>query len=208
MHLITPFTPQGRARTLAASLALCAHLLAIPAEAGTQEQEKLSPAVQTTLQQAINDARQPRLVFASQAEGDAWLKTMMGRLQKRVPDEFMRKRLLTLIQYEATRAGLDPQMVMGLIQAESGFKKYAISPVGARGLMQVMPFWQKLIGTDKHNLFDEATNLRFGCTIMRHYLDMEHGNLYMALGRYNGSRGRPEYPNMVVGAWRANWTYP
>jgi soluble lytic murein transglycosylase-like protein len=119
----------------------------------------------------------------------------------------MRERLLTAIHYEATRAGLDPQMVLGLIQVESGFKKYAISPVGARGLMQVMPFWVRSIGTPDHNLFDLTTNLRYGCTILRHYLDIERGNLFRALGRYNGSLGRAEYPNLVVGAWKANWQW-
>ena len=100
------------------------------------------------------------------------------------------------------------QMVMGLIQVESGFKKYAVSSAGARGYMQVMPFWVKHIGTPDQNLFHIRTNLRYGCTILRHYLDIEKGDLFRALGRYNGSLGRPEYPNMVIGAWRNGWAYP
>ncbi len=111
------------------------------------------------------------------------------------------------VYYEATRAGLDPQLVLGLIQVESGFKKYAVSSVGARGYMQVMPFWVNSIGAPEHNLFHLKLNLRYGCTILRHYIDMENGDLYRALGRYNGSLGQPEYPTMVVGAWKKNWSY-
>ncbi len=111
------------------------------------------------------------------------------------------------MHYEATRAGLDPQMVLGLIQVESAFKKYAVSSVGARGYMQVMPFWVRSIGTQDQNLFHLKLNLRYGCTILRHYIDIERGDLYRALGRYNGSLGRPQYPNLVLGAWRKNWDY-
>jgi soluble lytic murein transglycosylase-like protein len=111
------------------------------------------------------------------------------------------------VRYEAQRAGLDPHLVMGLIQVESGFRKHAVSSAGARGYMQVMPFWVKLIGSPSSNLFHLRTNLRFGCTILRHYLDIEKGDLYRALGRYNGSLGRPEYPNMVRGAWERHWAW-
>ncbi|MCB6184087.1 lytic transglycosylase domain-containing protein [Leeia sp. TBRC 13508] len=196
-----------RQKLLMSSFVLLA-LFAKDCIAGRQEKEILAPAVQTAMQQAINDSREPKLIFPTKAEGDAWLTEMMRRLEKRVPDEFMRRRLLTMVQYEASRAGLDPQMVLGLIQVESGFKKYAISSVGAKGLMQVMPFWVKQIGNENHNLFDEATSLRFGCTILRHYLNIEKGDLYRALGRYNGSLGKPEYPNLVLGAWRKNWSWP
>ncbi|WP_051318763.1 lytic transglycosylase domain-containing protein [Chitinimonas koreensis] len=191
-------------------LALAAALLLIAspaALAGAQKEEALSLSVATAMQRSINDATAPRLVFASAGEGQAWLAEMSGRLKKKIPDDFMREKLLTAIHYEATRAGLDPQMVLGLIQVESGFRKYAISSVGARGLMQVMPFWVRSIGTNEHNLFDMYTNLRFGCTILRHYLDIEKGDLYRALGRYNGSLGKPEYPNLVLGAWKANWDW-
>ncbi|HQR51299.1 MAG TPA: lytic transglycosylase domain-containing protein, partial [Methylophilaceae bacterium] len=114
---------------------------------------------------------------------------------------------LKTVHYEATRAGLDPQLVLGLIQVESGFNKYAVSTVGARGFMQVMPFWVKSIGAPGQNLFHLRANLRYGCTILRHYLDIENGDLYRALGRYNGSVGKPEYPNLVVGAWKRHWAY-
>ena len=178
---------------------------ALPAQAGAQREEELSANVASSMRRSIADVNAPRLVFADEREGALWLREMSRRLEKRVPDQWMRERLLISIQYEATRAGLDPQMVLGLIQVESGFKKYAVSPVGARGLMQVMPFWVRHIGAPDHNLFDLTTNLRYGCTILRHYLNIEKGNLYRALGRYNGSLGKPTYPNLVVGAWRNNW---
>ncbi|SMC16047.1 Transglycosylase SLT domain-containing protein [Andreprevotia lacus DSM 23236] len=170
--------------------------------AGAQKEEALSDSVQSSMSRAIADGMQPRLVFANATEGQAWLDEMSARLAKRIPDEFMRRKLLTVAQYEATRAGLDPQLVLGLIHVESGFNRYALSPVGARGLMQVMPFWQRQIGTSQQSLFDLATNLRYGCTILRHYLDVENGDLFRALGRYNGSLGKPEYPNLVYGAWK------
>ena len=183
--------------------------LAAPAWAGAQKEEALSASVQTAMQRSINDALEPSLKFANPAEGQAWISEMSRRLAKRIPDEYMRSKLLTAIHYEATRAGLDPQLVLGLIHVESGFNRYAISPVGARGLMQVMPFWVRQIGTREHNLLDMYTNLRYGCTIMRHYLDIEKGDYYRALGRYNGSLGRPEYPNMVHAAWKNlySWSY-
>ncbi|SFZ74659.1 lytic transglycosylase domain-containing protein [Chitinimonas taiwanensis] len=189
------------------TLVLLSLLAALPALAGAQREEALSLSVATAMQRSISDAAAPRLVFANPAEGKAWLSEMSARLKKKIPDDFMREKLLVAIHYESTRAGLDPQLVMGLIQVESGFRKYAISSVGARGLMQVMPFWQRAIGTSEHNLFDMYTNLRFGCTILRHYLDIEKGDLYRALGRYNGSLGKPEYPNLVLGAWKRHWDW-
>ncbi|MBA4707366.1 lytic transglycosylase domain-containing protein [Aquitalea aquatica] len=191
-------------------LTLCAlsFLLAwSPAWAGAQREEALAANVASAMSRTIADINAPRLVFDTPQEGQAWLAEMSRRLQKRIPDSWMRERLLTTIQYEATRAGLDPQLVLGLIQVESGFNKYAISPVGARGLMQVMPFWVRQIGNPQHNLFELTLNLRYGCTILRHYLDIERGSLYRALGRYNGSLGRPEYPNLVIGAWKKNWAW-
>lgn len=136
-----------------------------------------------------------------------WLTEMSRRLEKRIPNREYRIELLRSIHYEATRAGLDPQMVLGLIQVESGFRKYAVSTAGARGYMQVMPFWMKVIGQPGDNLFHLRTNLRYGCVILRHYLDIEKGDLFRALGRYNGSLGRAEYPNMVLASWQKNWHY-
>jgi soluble lytic murein transglycosylase-like protein len=177
------------------------------AHAGAQREEPLSASVRAVMQKSVSDSASPRLVFKSQTEAYTWLGEMSRRLEKRIPDKEFRVDFLKTVHYEATRAGLDPQLVLGLIQVESGFKKYAVSSVGARGFMQVMPFWVRQIGAPDQNLFHMRVNLRYGCTILRHYLDIEHGDLYRALGRYNGSLGKPEYPNMVVGAWRKNWGY-
>jgi len=183
-------------------------LLAATCFAGSQQEQPLSNSVKALMQRSISDQAVPRLVFATPAEGQAWLNDMSTRLKRRIPDDRYRDDLLRTVHYEAARAGLDPQMVLGLIEVESGFKKYALSAVGARGFMQVMPFWARSIGAKDHNLFLLRTNLRYGCTILRHYLDIEHGDLYRALGRYNGSLGQPQYPNMVLAAWRKNWAYP
>ncbi len=176
-------------------------------QAGNQQEEHLSNSVKALMQKSISDLGAPKLMFASDTEGQIWLSEMSERLKKRLPDQAYREDFLRSVHYEATRAGLDPQMVLGLIQVESGFKKYAVSSVGARGYMQVMPFWVKSIGATDHNLFHLKLNLRYGCTILRHYLDKENGDLYRALGRYNGSLGKPQYPNLVLGAWRKNWDY-
>ena len=149
----------------------------------------------------------PSSSFSNPLDAVEWLAEMSRRLEKRIPDREDRLDLLRSVHYEATRAGLDPQLVLGLMQVESGFRKYAVSSAGARGYMQVMPFWVKLIGNRNDNLFHLRTNLRYGCTILRHYLDIEKGDLYRALGRYNGSLGKPEYPNMVRAAWEKQWSY-
>lgn len=179
-----------------------------PVQAGAQKEEALSASVRAVLQRAVSDQAAPKSAFATQQEADAWLGEMSQRLAKRLPDREYREDFLTTVYYEATRAGLDPHMVLALIEVESGFRKYAVSNVGARGYMQVMPFWTKSIGTDDHDLFHLRTNLRYGCTILRYYLDIEKGNLYRALGRYNGSLGKPEYPNMVKAVWHKHWTNP
>jgi soluble lytic murein transglycosylase-like protein len=180
-------------------------LVAGAAQGGAQVYQPLSASVRGVLQRAVSDQATPRLAFNSRQEADAWLNAMSQRLEKRIPDAEYRVDFLKTVHYEAKRAGLDPQLVLGLIEVESGFKKYAVSSVGARGYMQVMPFWVKEIGSGEHNLFHLRTNLRYGCTILRYYLDKENGDLYRALGRYNGSLGRPEYPNMVRAAWHKYW---
>jgi soluble lytic murein transglycosylase-like protein len=146
--------------------------------------------------------------YASRSEVARWIGEVSSRLASRIPDAAERRDLLASVHYEAVRAGLDPQLVLGVIHHESGFKKYAVSVADARGYMQVMPFWTRLIGDAGHNLFHLRTNLRYGCVILRHYLDIERGNLFRALGRYNGSLGKPEYPNMVERAWQRDWSYP
>jgi soluble lytic murein transglycosylase-like protein len=175
--------------------------------AGNQREEALSHSVKALMQKSISDLAPPQLMFDNESEGRAWLEDMSARLKKRIPDEAYRHEFLISVHYEATRAGLDPQLVLGLIQVESGFKKYAVSSVGARGYMQVMPFWVRAIGTTEHNLFSMRLNLRYGCTILRHYLDIERGDYFRALGRYNGSLGKAEYPNLVIGAWKRHWNY-
>ena len=175
--------------------------------AGAQQPEQLDPAVRASLQKALSDSASLRLAFSHETEAQHWIASMSERLKKRMPDQHVRVQFLKTLHYEAIRAGLDPQLVLGLTQVESGFRKYAISVASARGYMQVMPFWLKELGRPGDNLFDMRTNLRFGCTILRHYLDIEKGNLFRALGRYNGSLGRAEYPNLVIGAWRAYWSY-
>jgi soluble lytic murein transglycosylase-like protein len=176
--------------------------------AGAQIYEPLAASVQAALSEAVSDQAVPYLAFDSERQARAWLQTMSRRLAGRMPDRRQREEFLITVHYEAKRAGLDPQLVLGVIQVESNFRKYAVSSAGARGYMQVMPFWVKLIGKRNHNLFHLRTNLRYGCVILRHYLDLEKGDLFRALGRYNGSLGQPEYPNMVVRAWRTDWHYP
>jgi soluble lytic murein transglycosylase-like protein len=192
---------------LTAAVAATLALASLQANAGAQQYEPLSASVRSAMSKSIADKGVPSLRFEDPAQGYRWLLEMSNRLAPRIPDEKYRIELLKTVHYEATRAGLDPQLVLGLIWVESGFKKYAVSPVGARGLMQVMPFWQGLIGSQEDNLFHLRTNLRYGTVILRHYLDIERGDLYRALGRYNGSLGRAEYPNMVLAAWRGQFKY-
>lgn len=174
--------------------------------AGAQQYEPLSAAVQARLQRSVSDAAVTQPAFADDAEAQVWLATMSERLKRRMPDEAGRREFLITAHYEAKRAGLDPELVLGLIQVESNFRKYAVSSAGARGFMQVMPFWVNLIGSAEHNLFHLRTSLRYGCTILRHYLDIERGDLARALARYNGSLGKSsDYAVKVLGAWRRQW---
>ena len=188
-------------------IAILMLLEASAAIAGAQIYEPLSASVQAALHKAVSDSRPPTTSFSNPLDAVEWLAEMSPRLEKRIPNREYRLDLLRSIHYEATRAGLDPQLVLGLMQVESGFRKYAVSSAGARGYMQVMPFWVRLIGRPDDSLFDLRTNLRYGCTILRHYLDIEKGDLFRALGRYNVSLGKPEYPNMVRAAWQNQWSY-
>jgi soluble lytic murein transglycosylase-like protein len=188
-------------------LVLLALLCPAAALAGAQKYEPLSDSVRAALSRTIADQAPSRSSFRDPMEAIEWLSEMSRRLRKRIPNRDNRHEFLRAVHYEATRAGLDPQLVLGLIQVESGFKKYAVSSAGARGFMQVMPFWIKLIGNKDDNLFHLRTNLRYGCTILRHYLDIERGDLFRALGRYNGSLGQAKYPNLVRNAWQRQWLY-
>ena len=185
-------------------------LFAEQARAGGQLEEPLVDSVRSALSSAVTNSAPPipefnntesRLIYIR------WLVAQSERLRKRKPDSDARREFLQTVWYEAKRAGLDVALVLGLIQVESAFRKYAVSPVGARGYMQVMPFWTRVLANgDAAKLFHMQTNLRFGCVIMRHYLDREKGDLFLALGRYNGSRGRAAYPDAVLGA-RRRWEF-
>lgn len=181
-----------------------------PAHAGGQVEEPLVDSVRSALSSAISNSAPPLPEFSDTESRLAylrWLGAMSERLKKKKTDFQVRKEFLQTVWYESRRAGLDKALVLGLIQVESNFRKFAVSPVGARGYMQVMPFWTRVIGDgDASKLFHMQTNLRFGCVILRHYLDRERGDLFMTLGRYNGSRGKAAYPDAVLGATR-QWQF-
>ena len=176
--------------------------------AGRQAEEPLIDSVRTALSSAIANHAPPVPEFSdteSRLMYLRWLGAMSERLKKKKADFDTRKEFLQSVWYESRRAGLDVSLVLGLIQVESNFRKFAVSSAGARGYMQVMPFWTRVLGDgDASRLFHMQTNLRFGCVILRHYLERERGNVFLALGRYNGSRGRAPYPNAVTAAQR-NW---
>ena len=180
------------------------------AQAGGQLEEPLADSVRGALSSAIANSAPPVPTFATTEARLSylrWLSAMSDRLYSRKKDFNTRIEFLQTVWYETRRAGLDTSLVLGLIQVESAFRKFAVSSVGARGYMQVMPFWTRVIGEgDPGKLFHMQTNLRFGCVILRHYLDRERGDLFMALGRYNGSRGKSPYPNAVFGAQK-RWTF-
>jgi soluble lytic murein transglycosylase-like protein len=179
-----------------------------PAHAGGQIEEPLVDSVRTALSSAIGNQAPPIPEFGdteSRLKYLRWLGTASDRLKRKKPEWNVRREFLQTVWYESRRAGLDVALVMGLVQVESNFRKFAVSRVGARGYMQVMPFWVRLLGDgDASRLFHLQTNLRFGCVILRHYLDRERGDLFLALGRYNGSRGQAAYPNAVLAA-RRHW---
>ncbi len=198
----------------------CAACIA-SAHAGSQREEPLIDSVRTALSAAVNSSAPPSLVHADDKAAQAfqqWLTQAEARLAKQLqrrkasttsPDALthelasahLRREFLQTVWYESQRAGLEPALVLGLIQVESGFRKFAISSAGARGFMQVMPFWTRVLAQDDASvLFQAQTNLRFGCVILRHYLNLENGHLALALGRYNGSRGQMDYPNAVISA--------
>ena len=195
-----------RAARVRTAVAIVLLLAARVAHSGAQIEEPLANSVRSALSAAVLDAAPPRPSFESIDERLSylrWLGEMSERLKRRKSEHATRVEFLETLWYESRRAGLEPELVLGLIQVESGFRKYAVSRAGAIGYMQVMPFWARLIGDgDAARLFHMQANLRFGCVILRHYLDMERGDLFLALGRYNGSRGRAEYPDAVFAARR------
>ena len=185
-------------------------LLPTSALAGSQVEEPLVDSVRSALSSAIHQSAPPVPTFSldsGRQQYERWLDAMSERLRRRKADALEHKEFLPTVWYESKRAGLDVALVLGLIQVESNFRKFAISSAGARGYMQVMPFWTRLIGDgDPGTLFYMQTNLRFGCVILRHYLDTENGDLFLALGRYNGSRGQRAYPDAVLAA-RRGWEF-
>ena len=201
----------SRRQCLQSALAGCGLLALAPAaRAGGQIEEPLADSVRSALSSAIARAAPPEPEFPSTEARLAylrWMGDMSVRLRRRKAEWLERKEFLQTVWYESRRAGLEPGLVLGLIQVESAFRKYAVSSVGARGYMQVMPFWSRLIGDgDPAKLFHLQTNLRFGCVILRHYIDRERGDLFLALGRYNGSRGKSPYPDAVFAAAR-QWQF-
>ena len=206
----------NRRKVLAQALRAWPAVLALPlllpqsAQAGRQVEEPLIDSVRSALSSAIHQSAPPEPSFTedgARQQYARWLDAMSERLRRRKADALEHKEFLPTVWYESKRAGLDVALVLGLIQVESNFRKFAISVAGARGYMQVMPFWTRLIGDgDPATLFHMQTNLRFGCVILRHYLDIENGDLFLALGRYNGSRGQRPYPDAVLAA-RRGWEF-
>lgn len=190
-----------------ARLALACLLPASAAYAGEQRNEPIDPVVLATLGSQIADQATPFFNFKNPEDAHKWIFEMSNRLQKRIPDRKDRINLLKTVQWEATRAGLDPQLVLSVMQVESGFRKYAVSRAGARGYLQVMPFWTQVFRRPRDDLFKLRINLRYGCVILRYYLDLEKGDFFRALGRYNGSLGQAEYPNAVNAMWQGPWKY-
>ncbi|MCB1934597.1 MAG: lytic transglycosylase domain-containing protein [Nitrosomonas sp.] len=176
-------------------------------QANTEHYAKLIASTQIFSHTEINDASITQHQYTQLATDEKWLYAMSERLKRFKPDPYEREAFLRTVYYEAKRAGLDPQLVLSVIQVESGFKKYAISHAGARGYMQIMPFWVNAIGDSNHNLFHLRVNLRYGCMILRHYLDKENGDYFRALGRYNGSLGQATYPQLVFNLWHGPWRY-
>ena len=201
----------NRRKALQSTVLMCGQLLfSEHSNAGAQVEEPLIDSVRTALSSAIAKQAPPVPEFKDTESRLAylrWLAAMSDRLRSKKSELQIRTEFLQTVWYESKRAGLDTALVLGLIQVESNFRKFAVSVVGARGYMQVMPFWARLIGDgDASKLFHMQTNLRFGCVILRHYLDREKGDLFLGLGRYNGSRGKAPYPDAVLGA-RRKWEF-
>jgi soluble lytic murein transglycosylase-like protein len=191
--------PRRATLLLALALALAAPATAL---AGAQDYEKLSASVRASMSRTINERP---TIDPNDLETRAWVRVMAKRVRSKFEDEESARDFLITLRYESRRAGLDPHLMLALVDVESKFRRYAVSTAGALGYMQVMPFWVNLIGEPAHNLFQMKLNLRYGCTIFRHYLDRENGNIARALARYNGSLGKPEYPDLVQKAWKEKW---
>ncbi|CDZ93705.1 transglycosylase [Pseudomonas saudiphocaensis] len=185
--------------TLRACLSLLLIAIVLPASASLRQAPE--PELRDLLQQTVAEAES----FQDRFDAEVWLVDMSARLKRYVPDPVERLSLLRLVHQEASKAGLSPELVLALIHAESHFDRFAISSVGAQGMMQVMPFWKAELGRPQDNLTDNATNLRYGCTILSYYLKRENGDISRALARYNGSLGQTRYPSKVIGFWQDFW---
>ena len=176
-------------------------LLVLSAPASAVAQDEPDPELIKLLRQAAGEVDS----FPDHFDAQVWLTDMSARLERQVNDPEERIEILKRVHFEATKAELPPELVLAVIDVESNFDRFAISVAGARGLMQIMPFWLNEIGRPNDNLMHIDTNLRFGCTILKYYLDMEKGDLIRALGRYNGSLGKRKYPNKVLDRLRLKW---
>ena len=175
--------------------------------ASAQKYEDIALSNRQELRQLLHSDGASISSFQSATQAVDWLSYQSRNLQTKLPNEALRRDWLRLVHYESTRFDLDPDLVLALIEIESGFNRFAVSQVGASGLMQVMPFWKDLIGNSGDSLFDVRTNLRYGCIILRHYLDTERNDLARGLARYNGSLGDPSYPNLVLGKWQEKYRF-
>ena len=187
---------------------LITFLFAELATAGNQKYEDISLSNRQQLRQSLTLDASGISSFESSSTAIEWLRFQSKNLQSRIPNEHIRRSWLRLVHYESIRFGLDPDLVLALIEIESNFNRFAISNVGASGLMQVMPFWRDLIGENRDSLFDVHTNLRYGCIILKHYIDIERGNLERGLARYNGSLGLSTYSDLVLNKWRDKYKMP
>ncbi len=189
-------------RSLVFFALLALMLISLPSYSATQSSaQSIDPELRNALKDAVNSSES----FEDKYDAQVWLVDMSARLKRYIKNDKQRLELLSLIHKEASRAGLSPELVLSVIQVESAFDRFALSYVGAQGYMQVMPFWKKEIGREEDNLMDTRTNLRYGCTILKHYLDKEKGDWIRALARYNGSLGRTKYPEKVMLTWERHW---
>lgn len=177
----------------------CLLLITLPLSANVRQAPE--PELRDLLQRTVSEADS----FVDRYDAEVWLLDMSTRLKRYMPDAEQRLTLLKQVHHEASKAGLKPDLVLALIHVESRFDRFAISTAGAQGMMQVMSFWKAELGREQDNLTDNATNLRYGCTILAYYLKKEKGDLNRALARYNGSLGKTIYSGKVVGYWQDYW---
>jgi len=183
----------------------CILVSLLAATVSSTAEEFIAPVIDDEMRQALRQAMYGPEGFEDHIAAEVWLTDMSNRLKKTIPDADYRLELLKTIHAESVRAGLEPELVLAVIQVESNFDRFAISPAGARGLMQIMPFWIKELGHPDDNLFIPQMNLRYGTTILKYYLDKEKGQISKALARYNGSVGKTKYPRLVYAAQRRKW---